>query len=422
MKAALAHIGLGSNVGDSAGFVREAFTALERVGKITAISDLYLTAPWGVVDQAPFVNAVAAVKTTLPAPDLVNALLAIEREFGRTRGERYGPRTLDLDLLLYGDLTIDEPGCTVPHPQLHRRAFVLVPLAQIAAGVHVPPTGKMVGELLAAVPPADRADVRQLHGTAHLPPAPYVDYDEPGGAGGEYAQLRPFSAFDESVLAAVLTAIGPIERRRVLDVGCGTGRFTRELASRGARVTGIDRSETMLNEARATPSASSGTPPEYVRGDANVALPGSNFNAITVFYALQYLRVPIFCRVAAAALAPGGTLAIASFPHRHFAESEFARFFPSMVAFDLARFPSRQQLEADFVRAGFASVRAAMIEREMHDRAEVVVDKVERKYLSSFHLLPDDEFRRGLAAMRKAWLPGEDVHRTAHAMVVWGTR
>jgi hypothetical protein len=178
----------------------------------------------------------------------------------------------------------------------------------------------------------------------------------------------------------------------------------------------------MLNAARATPSASSGMPPEYVRGDANVALPGSNFDAITVFYALQYLRVPIFCRVAAAALAPGGTLAIASFPHRHFAESEFARFFPSMVAFDLARFPSRQQLEADFVRAGFTGVSAVMIEREMHERAEVVVDKVERKYLSSFHLLPDDEFRRGLAAMRKAWLPGDDVHRTAHAMVVWGTR
>src|SRR5476651_2054857 len=101
MKPVLAYIGLGSNVGDSAGFVREAFATLERVGKVTANSDLYLTSPWGVVDQAPFVNAVAAVKTTLSAPELVNALLAIEREFGRTRGERYGPRTLDLDLLLY---------------------------------------------------------------------------------------------------------------------------------------------------------------------------------------------------------------------------------------------------------------------------------------------------------------------------------
>jgi len=422
MKAALAYIGLGSNVGDSAGYVREAFAALARVGKVTAISDLYLTAPWGVVDQAPFVNAVAAVKTTLSAPELVNSLIAIEREFGRTREVRNGPRTLDLDVLLYGDRSIDVPGCTIPHPQLHRRAFALAPLAQIATGVRVPATGKTAAELLAALAPADRGGVRRLHGTAHLPPAPYVDYDAPGGAGEEYAQLRPFSSFDAAVLDAVLSVLGPIDGRRILDVGCGTGRFTRELAARGARVIGIDRSETMLNAARATPFEGSGMPPEFVRGDANVALPGSNYDAITVFYALQYLRVPIFCRVAAAALAPGGTLAIASFPHRHFAESEFAQFFPSMVAIDLARFPSRIQLEADLTRAGFASVRATMIELELRDRADLVVGKVERKYLSSFHLLPDDEFQRGLAAMRKAWLPDEHVRRTAHAMVVWGTR
>jgi hypothetical protein len=113
---------------------------------------------------------------------------------------------------------------------------------------------------------------------------------------------------------------------------------------------------------------------------------------------------------------------LASFPHRHFAESEFARFFPSMVAFDLARFPSRQRLEAELTAAGFASVSAEMLVVEIEDRAETVVAKVERKYLSSFHLLSDEEFHRGLAAMREAWPSGSTVRRAAHAMVVRGTR
>src|SRR6202040_619816 len=115
-------------------------------------------------------------------------------------------------------------------------------------------------------------------------------------------------------------------------------------------------------------------------------------------------------------------LVLASFPHRHFAESEFARFFPSMAAMDLARFPSTQRLEAALTDAGFAQVSESSIVIEMHDRAEVIIEKVERKYLSSFHLLPDDEFRNGVAAMRKVWPPAEIVRRTAHAMVVWGTR
>ena len=169
-------------------------------------------------------------------------------------------------------------------------------------------------------------------------------------------------------------------------------------------------------------SAGSGEAPAYVRGDANVSLPGQHYEAITSFYALQYLNVSTFARLALQALAPGGTLVLASFPHRHFAESEFARFFPSMVALDLARFPSRQRLEAELTGAGFASVSATMIVIEIDDRAETVVGKVERKYLSSFHLLSDDEFQRGVAAMREAWPPGTMVRRTAHAMVVWATR
>lgn len=421
MRPVIAHIGLGSNMGDSAGYVREGFAALERVGRVAAVSDLYLTPPWGIVDQPPFVNAVAAVETTLTAQALVDELIAIERELGRVRDVRYGPRTIDLDVLLYDDLSLDEPACTVPHPQLRRRAFALVPLAEIAAEVRVPGSGETVRELLAALPPADREAVHRLNGTAHLGPPLRLDYDAPGGAGGDYAGLRPFSAFDVAVLAAAVDALGDLNGRRVLDVGCGTGRFTRELAALGARVTGIDKSETMLGVARATQRAG-GIRPAYVCGDANVAIPEQSYDAITAFYVLQYLDVPAFCRRAFSALVPEGKLVLASFPHRHFAESEFAKFFPSMAAKDLARFPSRQRLESALADAGFATVSASSIILEMQDPAEVVIDKVERKYLSSFHLLSDDEFCNGVAAMRKAWPQGEIVRRTAHAIVVWGTR
>jgi 2-amino-4-hydroxy-6-hydroxymethyldihydropteridine diphosphokinase len=182
MSPALAHIGLGSNVGDSAGHIREAFAALARLGQVVAISDLYLTQPWGIVDQAPFVNAAAAVETALAPRELVNALSAIEREFGRTREIRYGPRTIDLDLLLYGQETLDDPACTVPHPQLQSRAFVLAPLAEIASDIRVPGRAKTIRELLAALPQTDRDGVRRLVGTAHLQPPPMLDYDAHCGA------------------------------------------------------------------------------------------------------------------------------------------------------------------------------------------------------------------------------------------------
>ncbi|HEY5093755.1 MAG TPA: 2-amino-4-hydroxy-6-hydroxymethyldihydropteridine diphosphokinase [Candidatus Eremiobacteraceae bacterium] len=422
MKPVLAHIGLGSNMCDSAGYVREGLAALERVGRVLAVSDLYLTQPWGLIDQPRFVNAVAAVETTLTPPRLVDALIGIEREFGRVRDVRYGPRTIDLDLLLYADESLDEAACIVPHPQLANRAFVLEPLAEVASGTRVPGTGKTVGELLLALPLADRQGVRRMSGTAHLAPPRSLDYDAPGGAGDAYAELRPFSAFDTAVLDAAISALGSLNGKLVLDVGCGTGRFTRAMAARGARVSGVDKSETMLAAARATKFAEDGIPPDYIRGDANVALPGGNYDAITAFYALQYLDVPAFCHRACAALAPGGALSLASFPHRHFVESEFAPFFPSMAALDLARFPSLQQLEAAMRRADFARVDARLIALELDDPAEAIIAKVQRKYLSSFHLLSDEEFRDGVAAMRKTWQPGEIVRRTAYAMVVWGTR
>ena len=146
-----AYIALGSNLGDSATLVRDAMVALGRLPgtRLVAASGLYLTPPWGMTEQPSFVNAVAGVETTLAPKALLEALLDTERAFGRVRdGERWGPRTLDLDLLLHGDRVLDEEGLTLPHPRLAERAFVLLPLAEIAPALDIPGKGR-VADLLA---------------------------------------------------------------------------------------------------------------------------------------------------------------------------------------------------------------------------------------------------------------------------------
>jgi 2-amino-4-hydroxy-6-hydroxymethyldihydropteridine diphosphokinase len=134
----LAYVGLGANLGDREATIRAALAALaEEDGiEVVAVSSLRETEPVGVGPQPLFLNGAAALETTLTARELLETLLAIEHRFGRTRvpGE-HGPRTLDLDLLLYGDEQIDEPGLTVPHPRLLERDFVLDPLAELQAKV-----------------------------------------------------------------------------------------------------------------------------------------------------------------------------------------------------------------------------------------------------------------------------------------------
>lgn len=146
-------VGLGSNLGEPRRQVERAFDALAVLAstRLVARSSLYRTAPWGVTDQPAFVNAVAELASTLAPRELLDALLAIERSHGRVRdGTRWGPRMLDLDLLACADLQLDEPGLVLPHPQLERRAFVLVPLAEIAPDFVIAGAG-MVRDLLAAV-------------------------------------------------------------------------------------------------------------------------------------------------------------------------------------------------------------------------------------------------------------------------------
>ncbi len=131
MSAHLAYVGIGTNAGDRAENVSRALCGLRGVGTLLARSSTYRTAPWGRLDQAEFFNAVVSLETELSPHDLLDALHAIERRLGRTAGERWGPRIIDLDLLLYDDLTIVDERLQVPHERLAERAFVLVPLAEL---------------------------------------------------------------------------------------------------------------------------------------------------------------------------------------------------------------------------------------------------------------------------------------------------
>ncbi|KFN47586.1 2-amino-4-hydroxy-6-hydroxymethyldihydropteridine diphosphokinase [Arenimonas metalli] len=149
-----AFVGLGGNQGDVETTLVEALWAVDALPQTTIQrqSAFYRTPAWGKTDQPAFLNAVVELRTRMPAKVLLESLLAIEERFGRVRSEadRWGPRAIDLDLLAYGDEVIDEPGLTLPHPHLHERAFVLVPLAEIAPALVIPGRGD-VASLLAAV-------------------------------------------------------------------------------------------------------------------------------------------------------------------------------------------------------------------------------------------------------------------------------
>src|SRR5437867_7064520 len=142
-----AYLGLGSNLGDREGTLRAAVGRLRNLPETTVlkVSTLRNTEPVGYVDQPRFLNGAVELETGLSARALLDALLALERAFGRDRGgsARQGPRTLDLDLLLYGDESIAEPGLQVPHPRLHERAFVLEPLAELDPELEVPGRGPL---------------------------------------------------------------------------------------------------------------------------------------------------------------------------------------------------------------------------------------------------------------------------------------
>jgi len=142
--AVIAYLGIGSNIDDPMWQVMKALREIDELPgtRLQRCSSLYETDPVGFIDQPRFVNAVASVSTTLAPRALLDALLDIELRHGRMRMMKNGPRTLDLDILLYGDRRIDDAGLTIPHPHLHERAFVLEPLLEIAPDCEVPGLGR----------------------------------------------------------------------------------------------------------------------------------------------------------------------------------------------------------------------------------------------------------------------------------------
>lgn len=160
---ARAAISLGANLGDRRAILCEAVARLSELGRLEALSSLYETDPVGPVEQESFYNAVAVVETGLGPEELMRRLLAIEEQLGRVRGIRWGPRTIDLDLILHGDAVVREEGISVPHPRYRERRFVLEPLVEAWPEAR-DPDGTHVSDLLPAV--ADQ-DVRRLAPTEH---------------------------------------------------------------------------------------------------------------------------------------------------------------------------------------------------------------------------------------------------------------
>jgi len=157
-----AYLGLGTNLGDRQAAIREALEALVCAGaRVTRLSPLYETEPWGFLDQPRFINAACEIDTSMGPLALLHLCKCLERVAGRVATVRNGPRPLDLDILMYGDIRIRAPQLTVPHPGMLSRATVLVPLADIAAHVRHPLTGKTIGEHLS-----------ELAGTSGVAPYP----------------------------------------------------------------------------------------------------------------------------------------------------------------------------------------------------------------------------------------------------------
>ncbi|HET7813862.1 MAG TPA: 2-amino-4-hydroxy-6-hydroxymethyldihydropteridine diphosphokinase [Candidatus Baltobacteraceae bacterium] len=160
----LAAIGLGANLGESRRTVRRAIAALSRAGTVVRASSLYASKPWGDPDQPDFCNAVALLETSLAPLDLLRELKVLESELGRVPSRRWGPRAIDLDILVYGEQPFEHPELQIPHPRLHERAFALAPLAELdpawtAALARLPAAERESVSLMSEEPLADRVRV-----------------------------------------------------------------------------------------------------------------------------------------------------------------------------------------------------------------------------------------------------------------------
>lgn len=162
------YLSLGSNIGDRQTQLEEAIEKLKKLGAIAAVSSLYETEPMDVAHQPWFLNCALLLETELMPKQLIKAILGIEREMGRRRAQLKGPRLIDIDILLLGNSVVEAKELTIPHPAMHKRRFVLVPLAEIAPETRHPVLKKTITELRDALPPAGA--VRSLPMVNNWPP------------------------------------------------------------------------------------------------------------------------------------------------------------------------------------------------------------------------------------------------------------
>ncbi|TAM77874.1 2-amino-4-hydroxy-6-hydroxymethyldihydropteridine diphosphokinase [bacterium] len=391
-------LGFGANLDDAPGAIHTAIERMAAIGKLVERSDLYRTPPWGVVDQPPFYNAAALYESALTPREVLAACKRVERELGRVASYRWGPRAIDVDVLLIEGLVVDELDLQVPHAQLRRRGFALIPLAEIAPTLVDPRDGAGVGTLAAALPASERDGATRLVRSRGMLGTLRTNYE---AAAADYDRLRPLSG-DEGLLAEALEAACGVRAHhaaRLLDVGCGTGRYALWFAGRGASVTGVDGSPAMLMRARAKA-------PEmrWLEGRLPAGIPVDRFDAAYSAFVVHHLsaseRGETFARLRRSL---DGPLAIATFSHRYFCEHPFAEIFPGFLDVELSRFPSIPALRGELLDAGFARVAVQRVRTLKEQDGARLIERVEGKFLSTFHVMSPEDFAAGLVALR-AWL------------------
>jgi 2-amino-4-hydroxy-6-hydroxymethyldihydropteridine diphosphokinase len=252
---ATVYLALGTNLGDRLANLQAAITALQPAVRILDCSPAYETQPWGYTDQPAFLNQVISGETALLPHDLLAHLKTLEIKLGRTPTFRYGPRRIDIDILFYNDLILDTITLTLPHPRLQERAFVLVPLADIAPYFLHPRLGKTVRELLAEV---DRSGVELFKPGTSM--SHQNVWSNPSSTGPEnvanmaaFLEERSLCHDSVTVNQALCTVLAPKPGERLLEVGSGTGVLCRLIAPYllpGGRITGIDISPEFARHAQ----------------------------------------------------------------------------------------------------------------------------------------------------------------------------